>query len=319
MTISTGQLITAQDYNNIQSSVATILGSGSGDSGYGQSVASSQVASRSKVTLAHYTNLWTDLWRCRWHQTGTDPTLDATFPPDYRGVTAGTLVKASDWTKLSNTAATVVTNKLAVPPTTGGQGGRSNFSFGSVARTSPWNGTLEHTAVISFADSDYARYFFNSGGRIEISASIQGPFSAGSTQKDVSWNTVLTGMGTIYFSAHSTTTTGTVDSIASSFGFHELINSATPATPYILAYKHAPNTYNYYPNEYVLQVYWVAPNLYINPQFQDASVAPASYPDPGFGIDENVDGTTTSLIQAYYAIGSYVSQPLPPASSSSLA
>jgi len=319
MTISTGQKITAQDYNNIQSSVGTILGNGSGDSGYGQSVASSQVASRSKVTLAHYTNLWIDLWRCRWHQTGTDPTLDATFPPDYRGVTAGTTVKASDWTKLSNTAATVVTNKLATPPAAGGQGGRSAFSFGDVIRNTPWNGTLQHTAQINFGSLDNARYFFNSGGRIEISASIAGPFSAGSTQKDVSWNTILTGMGTIYFSAHGTSATGTMDSIASSFGFHELVNSATPATPVIIAYRHAPNTYNYYPNEYVLQVYWISGTLYFNPQFQDASLAPASYPDAGFGIDENVDGTTTSTIQAYYAIGSYVSQSLPSASSTSLA
>ena len=37
-------LITASRYNTLQSSVEGIMGTGSGDSGYGQSLASSQVS-----------------------------------------------------------------------------------------------------------------------------------------------------------------------------------------------------------------------------------------------------------------------------------
>ena len=42
--MAVGDIITAARYNNLQSRVATIMGVGSGDDGYGQNLSSSQVA-----------------------------------------------------------------------------------------------------------------------------------------------------------------------------------------------------------------------------------------------------------------------------------
>ena len=51
--MAVGDIITAARYNNLQSRVATIMGTGSGDEGYGQSLNSSQVAAAEKVTATH--------------------------------------------------------------------------------------------------------------------------------------------------------------------------------------------------------------------------------------------------------------------------
>ena len=42
-TVSSGQTVTAAQYNDLQSRTNQILGTGSGDSGYGQSLTSAQV------------------------------------------------------------------------------------------------------------------------------------------------------------------------------------------------------------------------------------------------------------------------------------
>ena len=54
-------LITASRYNTLQSSVEGIMGTGSGDSGYGQSLASSQVSQGTVIEASHMANLYTDM------------------------------------------------------------------------------------------------------------------------------------------------------------------------------------------------------------------------------------------------------------------
>ena len=52
MAVSTGDNITAAQFNSLQSRVSNIMGTGSGDSGYGQTLSSAQVA----VTCLLYTS-----------------------------------------------------------------------------------------------------------------------------------------------------------------------------------------------------------------------------------------------------------------------
>lgn len=68
------------DYNAIQTKAALILGNGSGDYGYGQTVASSQVAVNAKISTAQWSNLRDDILRCRQHQTGLDMSGSLTDP-----------------------------------------------------------------------------------------------------------------------------------------------------------------------------------------------------------------------------------------------
>jgi len=71
------------DYNAIQSVIAPVLGAtptASGNTGYGQSVASSQVTQYAKITNIQWGNLRTDILRARQHQTGTDLTSTLAVP-----------------------------------------------------------------------------------------------------------------------------------------------------------------------------------------------------------------------------------------------
>ena len=65
---SQGSKVLASEYNALQSNVATILGTGSGTLGYGQTLNSAQVTTTNKITAAQWTNLVTDINNCVGHQ-----------------------------------------------------------------------------------------------------------------------------------------------------------------------------------------------------------------------------------------------------------
>jgi len=65
-----GQKILAQDFNNIQTLIQTVLGSGSGQYGYGQLVASTQVVRGQPFRLQDWVNLRTDLLKAGAHISG---------------------------------------------------------------------------------------------------------------------------------------------------------------------------------------------------------------------------------------------------------
>jgi hypothetical protein len=88
MAAGQGNKIEWTDYNAIQSVIAPVLGAtatGSGSTGYGQSVASSQVTQYAKITNTQWANLRTDILRARQHQTGTD--LSSTLAVPYFDIT----------------------------------------------------------------------------------------------------------------------------------------------------------------------------------------------------------------------------------------
>ena len=65
--MAVGDIITAARYNNLQSRVATIMGVGSGDDGYGQNLSSSQVAVTAIVNANDMQTLYTDIANGRIH------------------------------------------------------------------------------------------------------------------------------------------------------------------------------------------------------------------------------------------------------------
>ena len=286
--------IVAADYNQIQSNIGLVLGNGSSDTGYGQTVNSSQVSDKTAVTSQQWQKLRADILNALWHQTGVDNTGALTFPTNNNTITE------SDRNQYLVSSQQCVVNKLTTPPST--QASRSSFGFGDVVRSASWNGTIQHVVTITFPSHDAARFFFNTGSRIELSATQTGTFSGTSNSKDLTWQAMFTGMGTIYLNAHNTTCTGSGN--GSSVGFYELNNVYS-----IIFVKPSPAG-AYSTNDYLIQAkYNGAGILTINVQFQD---------NAGGYTDENVDGITTSIVQAYYASGSYVSVPLPPASSTAL-
>jgi hypothetical protein len=282
-------LIIATDYNSIQSNVGSVLGTGSGDFGYGQTVASSQVSPSAKISLIQWTNLRTDILRSRQYQTNTIETLPV--------LTNANKVTEADRAAYATMANLVVTNRFAIPPT--GQSTRENL-IASQLRTAQWNGTLSQTVTINFASADAARNYFNTGSRIEISSGLSGS----SGPKYDSWVTILTNMGTIYFNRASTVCTGSGNN--SAIGYAQMTTSDQ-----IVFSKDVTGT-TYTPNRFVLLARVNSNQLILTLQWRD------DYAPGGFAIDEPVTGSLTSTVQVYRASGTNVSVPLPPATSTNI-
>jgi hypothetical protein len=99
------------DYNNIRTKVVEVLGVGSIDYGYGQTVRSSAVSESNKVTVNEWGNLYFDIVNCYVHQTGAGPAS----PP--LAVEGATIKHSTDTTTI--TAARSGTNLLVYRVTSG--------------------------------------------------------------------------------------------------------------------------------------------------------------------------------------------------------
>jgi len=372
--MAVGDKIAATDYNTIQGKIALVLGSGSGDYGYGQTVLSTSVSANARISMSQWANLRTDLLRARQHQIGgdvssllTDPAisinvvasdattnrlttssttqlavgLSVTFTGTaFGGIVAGTtyyiadipnntqftissskggavfpLTTASgslacrfggikitdaDKTAYNALADTVTTNRLIVPPV-------SEISVedlvSSLQKTPGWNGVVQQTVTVNFADANAARNYFNSGSKIQFSAS----FTGGSTTpngKDDTWRTILSTMGTISFGYSTTITSGT--GTGTNYGFSNLPSTATNI------FEKDVSGSTYYPNMYrIMASKPTASQLVFVIQWRDDS-SPG-----GWGVDEGVGGTVTSYVQVRRSSVA-VSVPKPPATTTSI-
>ena len=303
-------LIIANDYNVIQSKIALVLGSGSGTKGYGQTIASNQVGQFSKITVAQWTVLRSDIARARQHQTGVDLGTRAPEDPGYVAgsdlpiPTVSKQVKdtwRSAYLAMANDADT---NFLVSPPPVG-QYSVSDLVTPQIRNTS-WNGTITQSLSVTWTTADEARYFFNSGGLFQFEAERSGG-SAG--LKNATWTAMLSSMGTISMNHTQTTCTGT--GTTSSLGFYDLTT-----TNNLIFEKDAPAG-AYAPNKYYIYARVNSTSdrrvVYFDINFGDESGKPPSTPDPGFGIDENPDGTLISRVYVLRASGSNVSTPTPSA------
>jgi hypothetical protein len=289
-------LILVADYNAIQTKIATVLGTGSANFGYGQVVSSAQVAPNAKISVTQWSNLRSDIANCTLHQTGVASTL--TVP------TTSTKVTEATRAAYMQAADDATTNRLVAPAAS--QATREYLSFGSIVRTASWNGVRTQTVTINFASASDARYFFNTGSRIEISASLT---NTSSSPKDQSWVSNLSGIGVVYFNYDVTTATG--GGAGTSIGWYDLTTSNQ------LVYEKAVSS-GYIPNTY--KIYARAPSssqLVFDIEFRDDATSAPS-PNPPWDIDEDVTGTLTSDIKVYRSSGSAVTVPLPPATSTGI-
>lgn len=280
--MAVGDLITATRYNNLQNRIALIMSTGSGNSGYGQTLASSQLSTGTLVTATRVNNLRTDMLKARQHQTGLDES--ASYPV----YTTDNKILEADMLNFETLMTPIETNKLVI-----GAGQSTVVTGTSSTRTTAWNTRLTHAVTLDFGSASAARYFFNSGGQLRMRATL----TAGTVNSiNTDWVNMLTNMGTISMnhSATSTTGTGTVQPI----GFYGL--TSTPVTIFT---KSGSGTYtsNSY---YVTAAVDVASNttgtaryVYLTMRFND---------DKTGSIDESVTGTLTSYLDYLYATGTNV-------------
>ena len=197
------------DYNDIRNKMVSILGSGSGNFGWGQQarINSVAVAEGNKVTINEWANLRYDVINAYKHINGSNPTTaqvaegntiryTSTFTPD-----TGTLdvpqKQYDDW------ANNITTNRFTVAA------GESVVTAAiSQTKTNAWNGTVSCVIGFYFGSANEARWFFNSGGQIRISAARTGGTTSA---QNTAWSNLLTAVGTQIFGAN-TPGTGTTPS-----------------------------------------------------------------------------------------------------------
>jgi len=293
--MAVGDLITATRYNNLQSRINVIMGVGSGNSGYGQTLVSAQVTQGSNVDLTRVLNLRTDMLKARQHQTGGNegpsPGTGA-FPL----VTTADQITDAFAANLESQMTTIETNKLALGLVAG------NFTDVTDAltsqRTASWNGLLTHNLTVAFGSDNNARYFFNSGGDIRFRVTLTGGTSdTGVNQIYTDWLNMFTTMGTIIMNHNSTSRTGTAGT-AQAIGFYGLTGTNQEIFRRVGSGNYATNTYIINARKDT------SGNVFFNIQFNDNKGG-----NPNF--DEAVTGTLTSRVDHRRATGSNVSVAAP--------
>ena len=213
--MAVGDQITAARYNVIQSTVANVLSTGSGDSGYGQALQSSQVAQNQLIEDDHMNNLRLDIRKAYLHQNNSYPTLAVVS-------TANTVDESNglnnSYTQFESLATNINTNRNTISA--------SRLTTGNTAssyqRTSVWNATRVGTFTVTFASTTAARHFFNSGGAVQIDMNISGS----ATSKVTDWNTLFqTNMGTLTFANLTSSRSGSGGTLTSSVAYTTLTTS----------------------------------------------------------------------------------------------
>ena len=173
------------DYNDIRNQVIGVLGVGSGNSGYGQSIRSSAVTDLTRVTVNEWGNLYYDILNCYVHQTGAAPASPSS-------AAASALVRFSATTQPNsqyNTFAIAInSNKFTVA-------GSQSFttSKGSGSQTWPgaygsyWTSRVQCYVTVGFTTANTARGFFNSGGEIRFTSSRAGGTASPTNTANVGW------------------------------------------------------------------------------------------------------------------------------------
>lgn len=232
MTYAVGSIIQAADYNGFVGTipstsaypnatatlnkVSALIGVGYGNHGYGQAnpVLSPVTAVTDLVTAAQWNNLLSGMSMVNTH-TGSGLTLQP-------AVSTGTLIQAEVGSSGRPDIFTLISSLDA---------NRNNAALTQMAvtnvltstRTTAWGGqVLTHEFTVNFGTEDSARYFFNSGGQIRLSANRSGG-SASSINS--SWTTLLNSVGTVKFAYNSTTYTGTGGYANGYIGYYGLTGS----------------------------------------------------------------------------------------------
>jgi len=231
MAYSSTGLIEASDYNGFRTRLNQVIGLGTenggsgGNSGYGQTNTLAAVATSNTVSANEWTNLFTRLRSTLNHQ-GSATTISV------GNVATGDTVAIKTGLDTDCTTATNNRNNAAA----GSLASAVNVTnVNGTARTSAWNSQIQHVFTITFAASgtapagagaqDAARFFFNSGGYLNLSVSG----ANGSGAQDTAWSNLLSAAGTIRFAGAATTKSGgsgTPTTLASS-GYHQLTTSNT--------------------------------------------------------------------------------------------
>lgn len=287
------QIISATRYNTLQGRIAAIVGQGSGDKGYGQSLNTSSVPVSQLVQVTHMNGLYNDFTNAYVHQTGG-------LPGTINTVTIANEITEALHQSYETLINTLETNRFTVHPT---QADLESSGINNT-RTTVWGGTalpqsIIHEFTVTFSSSTHRRAFFNAGGEVRFAATLTLGVSSGHPDynKTLDWRNMMLAMQTIVFNYTQTYSTNS-SGIGSSIGNYDLTSS------YQQIYR-KPGSGVYADNEYTIQAKANSDNqLQFKITFLDANVGIG-------GADEAVNGTLVSQVSQYRPTGIYVEVPTP--------
>lgn len=186
MAYQTGDIILDTHYNTFATDVNNVWGTGTGDTGYGETgTVLSTVSDGTVITATQWANMLSRISSSASHQGSS--------------ITAITNPSTSDpieaYTALSGNISTIQTNRT----TTASYGATSTNADAGKDNTTDWITSLTFTTTLTFAGGNEARWFFNAGGRVAISVA----HTSGSNAKDTEWTNLVTKCGTYYIMANS--------------------------------------------------------------------------------------------------------------------
>jgi len=314
--MAVGDIISAARYNTLQGRIAAILGVGSGDKGYNNTVLSSPVPVGNEVTAEHMQNLADDYTKIYVHQTGS-------LPGGLIGQDVVTRVKSSEtglvWDDLydeyETNLTTVETNRFD-----------THYDYVAVesssansTRSTVWGGSalpqsVIHEFTVDFGTANARRGFFNAGGEIRFSAALTHTLAVSDPdyQKTEDWKAMLTAMQTVIFNYDTTesynlqgTPEDVTDDTVTGAGTGSAIGNLDLTSSYQTIYTKTGSA-AYVDNEYTIQAKAESSSKirFLITFADDANGAG--------GADERVNGTLVSSIAHMRADSmSYVSNPAP--------
>lgn len=292
-------IITAARYNSLQATVENIMGNGAGQFGYGQTLASSQVAADTTIDSGHMSTLYTDLINARVHQVGSVPNSVAT-------VSAGDVIEedatdtgtARGILQYEDLASTVETDKALIYTADTSQSTITANKTNSSSTTS-WNGVRDHIVTVTFATADARRHFFNAGGEIRFTADLD---PAASNGKNNDWNSLLANMGTVTFKSNNCPSLGSSPGTSFNIG-----NFNMTATDQLVFQKDGTGVYA--ENDYNIKAKELnSTTIQFTIQFRDDDVGDDTNNDGAINPqDESVTGTLQSVVGERLPTGSRVS------------
>jgi hypothetical protein len=290
--------VLASRYNALRNNVNLVLGISADVSpqyGYGQGFSTNSVvgtrsvtdpAEADKVTAQDYEDLYIDLIRTRSHQVGAAVSIDEFVIGNYEVNTeTADKIEEAYIIALESLAANIITDKFLVDS--------NNLTItssplASSTRTaiSTWSTVITHIFTMTWPSELERRHYFNAGGEIRMSASVD---YTGSQAKTVDWQTILNDMGTISFKAIETVNNAAVGT-GSSIGNFDLTSNYQTLYSRDGGAVYANNEYRIYAREYATVDSTSA--IQFKVEFIDGSPN-----DPTYGIDEVVFGTFNSIVQ----------------------
>jgi hypothetical protein len=291
--MAVGDIISATRYNQLQGRISSILGPGSGNKGYNQSVQSNVVPTSGIVYASHMNNLYTDTVKVYAHQNGILPVSI------YEVATEDDITDA-----LYNEFNTIITAAEASPQRFVVHSTQAVVESAGIntSRTAAWGGTSQPQAVVheftaTFSNSTAQRAFFNAGGEIRIDLSLTHNLTLGDPDyaKTNDWQNMIAAMGTIVFK-HNSTSAGT--------GTGSAIGNFQLTTSYQQVFRKTGSGV-YVDNDVTVLVKKVSDNkiAFKITLLDDANGAG--------GADERVRGTVLSSVTQYRSDGIYVDTPGP--------